>query len=105
MRESFGFLVLAFLVAACQGKAPVISVYQTIYLLPDGRYEFDGDTADLATTMKRLSNPTSARLNIAACSASQSAKALQTVRALQAAGYEQIGFITTDFKHHPACGR
>lgn len=104
MKVPLAILILGLVLSGCRGSPPQGVTYQTLYLLPDGRYEVAGEVGDLSTAMRRLSSPATTRINVAACSTTQAAKVIQTARALEIAGYDHVGFITTDARRQPACG-
>ena len=97
-------IYLPFALAACEPRDANSVRYQTFYVLPDGRYEVAGQVGDLSSAVHRLPSPADTRINVAACSSGKSAKVIQAMRALEAAGYDHIGFISTDARKQPACG-
>jgi hypothetical protein len=99
---------ISLLLAACggsgAGSAPI--ELQTLYVLPNGQYQVGGtQMGDLAVATKYLGSPSHTRVNVSACSSAQSASVLATVRQLEAAGYEEVGFVVADPAKQPACRR
>ena len=104
--KSGGYVLLfALLIAGCQRQKAEPFAYQTIYLLPDGRVEFIGNVGTLNSILPKLSNPSTTRINVAACTTAETEETLRVVRALQAAGYDEIGLTGVGADRKSTCTR